>query len=161
MLKIKKAVMNQPVTTTISLLGQDLDVELLPLSEESYSNTFRPFRKRTSKYNPMTKQMDLQTYFDDENAEGLRKALDDTLVRVLVNFHGTIGEDGLPLDGTLNENKLLLGNILVDDIETIDIIDESGQKAVLKVPKKRRFEWLIIEKAKELSNSAASVEIKN
>lgn len=151
---------SQPVTTTMTLLGEEFMLTLLPLSEEEYAEVFRPFRKVSQVVNKITRQMDRQSYFEDDKNKELDQAIDALLCRKLLDFDGIADEQGKMLDGKADENKIALGNVIVDDVENIDLIDEStGEKGVMKLPRKKRFKFLILDRAKELSS--ASIEIKN
>lgn len=151
---------SQPAITTMTLLGEDFTLTLLPLSDEEYSEVFRPFRKVSQVVNKITRQMDRQAYFEDDKNKELDQALDALLCQKLLDFDGIADEQGQPLDGKLNENKIALGNVVVDDVESIDLVDEAtGDKGVMKLPRKKKFKFLILDRAKELSSS--QIEIKN
>lgn len=151
---------SQPVITSMTLLGEDFTVTLLPLSDEEYAEVFRAFRKVSQVVNKITRQMDRQTFFEDDKNKELDQALDVLLCKHLLDFEGIADEQGQPLDGKLSENKIALGNVIVDDMENIDLVDENtGDKGVMKLPRKKKFKFLILDRAKELANS--TIELKN
>jgi hypothetical protein len=160
MIKIKRPVVNKTITTEMTLAGETFEIDLLPITEDERLDVFKPFRKRRNVNNPITKQMEIVTYFDD-NDPGFRKAADDLLCKVIANFRGIGDEKGLAIDGSLKENKLLLGSVKVQDIEEITVMDENNQTAVIKQPRQRYFRALILDKAVELSEAAVETEIKN
>ncbi len=85
------------------------------------------------------------------------------ILKVLYIPHGSDerDENGNPLDGTVRENKLLLGSVKVEDVEDIEILDEAGGKSYIKQKRIRFFRSLIFDKAMELAAVTAESEIKN
>jgi len=160
MIKIKKPAIGKAITTEMTLAGETFEIDLMPLTEEERLNVFKIFRKRKNVVNPITKQMELVSYFDDNDLE-FQKLADDLLCQVIVDFRGIGNGNGEPLDGTLRENKLLLGSLKVQDIEEISIVDESNQTAVIRQPRERYFRTLIFDKAVELSQAIVEAETKN
>jgi len=160
MIKIKKPKLNKVVTTEMTLEGEIFEIDLMPLPEEERLKMFRPFLKRKNVQNPFSKQMEITTYMD-YNDEAFANVADNLLDHVVINFRGIADEKGSPLDGSLRENKILLGSIKVNDIEEITLVDENGQSATMHQPRERFFRTLIIDKAVELAQAIAEVERKN
>jgi hypothetical protein len=146
--------------TTMSLAGQEFDIELLHITEEDRVKVFRKFRKNRQVVNPVSKQVEILPFFDD-NDPAFKSSADDLLDQVVLNFHGIGDETGKEYDGTLRENKLLLGSIEVEDVEDIPITDEAGDKAVIHRPRIRPFRALIFDKAVALSKAVAEADKKN
>ena len=168
MIKIKKPKTDKAITTDMTLAGETFEIDLMPLTEEERLNIFKTFRKRRNILNPISKQMEVISYFDDDDPK-FQKAADDLLDKVIVDFRGLGEEENpdnptgklIPLDGTLRENKLLIGSVKVKEIEEIPIVDENGQTANIKQPRERYFRTLILDKAVELSQATAEAETKN
>lgn len=160
MIKLRKPSAEKVVTTTMKLAGEEFEIDLVPLTEEDRLNIFRKFRKKKSIHNPVTRAMEMLTYFDDDDA-GFQKAADELLCKIIVDFRNIADVNGVPFDGKLEENKMLLGSVKVDYIEDITVVDESGQTAIIKQPRERYLRASIIDKAVELSSTVAEAEAKN
>lgn len=160
MIKIKKPKPDKVITTEMTLAEETFEIDLMPITEEERIEAFKPFRRRRSVENPRSKQMELVTFFDDDNP-GFKRTAEDLLCKVVVNFRGIGDADGNSIDGTVRENKILLGSLKIKDIEDISVVDENGQAAFIKQPRERYFRALILDKAVELSQATAEAETKN
>jgi len=160
MINIKKHQPGTPIVTEMELAGTTFEIELVPQTDKENWEVFKPFRKRKNIYNPVTKNMETQTYLDDADPE-FAKIADDRLDKVVRNFRG-IAVDDVELDGTRRENKLLLGSVQVEDTEDIEIEDAAtGERAVIKQKRVRSFRQLIFEKAAQLGKATAEAATKN
>ncbi len=160
MIKLKKHQTNTPVVTEMELAGCKFEIELTPIEPSEVVKLFTKFRKWRNVYNPISKQMEIQHYIDDTDPEYL-SFTDNLLDKIVKNFKGISDENGNPLDGTVRENKLLLGSVKVEDVEDIEILDEAGGKSYIKQKRIRFFRSLIFDKAMELAAVTAESEIKN
>lgn len=160
MIKIKRKQLDVPVTVDMELSGVPFEIELLPLPQKEWIRILEPFRRRKSVLNPSTSKMEI-TNFTDEDSVKYMEVTDDLLDRLIRNFRGIAGENDKELDGTLKENKLLLGSIKIEDVEEIQIQDEAGDKGVIRRPRTRMFRQLIFEKATELADTTVEAERKN
>lgn len=152
-----------PVRTTMELGGIKFEIELLPFSEKEQFAIFREFRKMKKVLNPVSKTMELIPYldFEDGNDKKLDEKMEKELDRIVRNFWGIGDLEGNERDGTLKENKLLLGSIKVEDFEEIPIEDDTGGKAIIKQKRTRRFSALIFNEAARLAETIIETEIKN
>jgi len=160
MIKIQKAKPDEAVTVEMTLAGETFEIDLMPITDEERINAFKAFRKRKQLYNPLSKGMELVSYFDDEDP-AFRKAADDLLDKIIVDFRGVGDAEGNPIDGKLLENKLLLGSISVEDVEEIPVVDESGATSIIRQARKRLLRALIVDRAVALSQATAEVDEKN
>jgi hypothetical protein len=145
----------------MTLAGQEFEIELLPLDQRDFRKAMSPFSKRKNAYNPVTKTMDLQSYFDDDDPE-YQKAIDDLMDKHIKNFWGISVDGETQLDGTVRENKLLLGSIRVEDKEVIEFEDQATkEKGVFKQKRERFFSALILDKLFDLAKVRAESASKN
>lgn len=160
MIKISKRKIGVPVVTEMELAGQRFEIELLPTDDMQLFEDFKPFRKTKPVLNSYTKKMEQFTYLNEDDPAFLKVA-EKRLLKIVNNFWGIAGNDGVELDGTKDENKLLLGSVQIEDTEDINVEDGAGGTAVIKQPRVRPFRTLIFEKAAELGKAVAEAEIKN
>ena len=160
MIKIKRKQLDMPVTVDMELSGVSFEIELLPLPQKEWIRILEPFRKRKTVLNPSTNRMEIAS-FTDEDSEKYMEVTDALLDRLVRNFRGIAGENDQELDGTLKENKLLLGSVKIEDMEEIQIQDEAGDKGVIRRPRTRMLRQLIFEKATELADTTVETERKN
>ena len=161
MIKLNRPQTDVAIETMMTLAETEFPIELVPIDQKEYVRKMGQFRRRKNAYNPVTKTMDLQTYFDDDNPE-YQKSVEDLLVDHIKNFKG-VSLDGITeLDGTLRENKLLLMNVRVEDYEVIEFEDKATKdKAEFKQKRDRYFSGLILDKLFELSKIRAETSTKN
>jgi hypothetical protein len=161
MITLKKNDPDKPIWTTMNLAGQDFEIELLPLLERDRVSAFSEFMKRKGLVNPISNKMDFVEYMDYKDPRWA-KISDDLLDKHVRNFKGIGGNNREELDGTIRENKILLGSVKVEDIEEIEIIDpESKEKAIVPKKRERYFYQLIFDKCTDLANTIAEAETKN
>jgi hypothetical protein len=161
MIKLSKRQTEIPIEDTMRLADTEFPIELLPLDQKEFLKMMSPFRRRKNAFNPVTKQMDLQTYFDDDNPK-YQQAIDDLMDKHIRNFKGISLDGETELDGTNRENKLLLCSVKVEDIEEIPMEDpETKEKAVIHQKRERFFSALILDKLFELAKVRAEVATKN
>ena len=156
----KKRQAGVPVATTIPLAGHDFPIELNPLSEEEVAEAYKPFRKKKSVWNSATKQMESVSYLDTEDPE-FSKVHNKLVCRTIHNFLAEDAETGAALDGTLEENKLALASVMVEDFEDVRAIDDEERVTIVKVPRKRTAGAVVIEKALDLSRATVEAEAGN
>lgn len=162
MIKLKKRSAGVPVTVEMELAGEKFDMEIIPKPRSEQAEVLAEFKKTKTVPNPKTGRMEVVVYYDSDKAtnDKYEKKANDLLDEIVSNFHGVGNSEG-ELDGTKRDNKILLGSVLVEDVEEIQIEDESGEKAVIKQPRKRMFRQLIFDKSTELADVIAEAETKN
>jgi hypothetical protein len=161
MIKINKPDTSKAVDDVMTLNGTEFPITLLPLEQKDFFKKFNAFRRRKNAYNPVTKLMDLQTYFDDEDPKYI-STVEDLLDAHVLNFHGISIDGETELDGTKRENKILLGSIRVEDNEDIPLEDpQTKEKVIITQKRERPFSALIFDKCMELAKVTAKAEIKN
>jgi len=161
MIRIGRREAGKVVSTAMELAGQEFEIDLIPYEEKKQSEVLAKFRKTKNLVNPVSKRLEVITYFDDKDNsyQDVANELLDQLVR---DFRGIGGLDGKALDGTKKENKVLLGSVQVKDVELIEIEDpDTKEKAIVKKPRTRIFRDMIFEKASELASTIAEAEEKN
>lgn len=161
MIKLKRRETGKPVITTMKLAGQPFEIEMLPLEEKERLKLLKPFLKSKYVHNPVSGKMDAVSYFDDADDKG-EKVINDLLDSIVVNFSGVGDTDGKELDGSMRDNKILLGSVEVESIEEIVMEDpETKEKITINRPRKTLFRNLILDKAVELSKTMVEAEVKN
>jgi hypothetical protein len=161
MITLKKNDPGKPIETTMTLAGEGFPITLLPMLLRDQVVAFAQFRKRKNVPNPVSGKMEMMDYFDDKD-EGYLKVADDLLEKHVIDFHGIGLNPGEELDGTLRENKLLLGSVKVEDVEEVKILDpDTKEVAIILRPRMRYFRNLIFDKCSELAETIAETETKN
>jgi hypothetical protein len=160
MIKLRRNEPNKSIIAEMTLAGETFKIELIPFSEQEQIKLFKPFRKTKNVVNPLTKRMEIIPYLDNSNVDYMKMS-EDLLDKIVVNFWGIGGADG-ELDGSVRENKILLGSVQVDDVEDITVVDQdTGEKAIIKQPRTRKFSALIFDKASKLAGTIVEVETGN
>lgn len=161
MIKLNRPNVDAPIETTMTLAGVEFPITLIPLDQKYYLKRMSGFRKRKNAYNPVSKTMDLQTYFDDDDPE-YQRVVEDILTEHIVNFKGISLDGTTELDGTIKENKVILINVRVQDFEVLEWEDDATkEKGKFKQPRDRYFSGLILDKLFELAKIRAEVSGKN
>jgi hypothetical protein len=161
MIKITQPNALKPIETTMKIGETEFQIELLPLPRKNFWKAMSEFRKRKNAFNPVTKIMDLQTYFDEDNPK-YQDAIDNMIDKHVINFKGISVDGETEIDGTLKENKLLLASLTIEDIEEIPVEDpETHEKAVITQKRERLFRTLIIDKLLDLAKTKVETEVKN
>jgi hypothetical protein len=104
--------------------------------------------------------METLSYLDTDDPK-FREVHDNLVCRAIHNFRIIDADTKAPLDGTLDENKLALASVQIEDFEDVKTVDEEGLVTIVKVPRKRSFGATIVEKALELSKATIEAETKN
>lgn len=150
-----------PVVVPMELAGQKFDMELIPDDGKELEDLLKTFRKRKNVHNPITKQMEIHTYYEEDD-EKVKAAFEDRLDRLVKNFWGIGDRDGNPIDGTIRANKIRLANVRVEVSENVEIVDPiSKDTGIVLVKTTKRFREIIFEKIIELASTTAEADLKN
>lgn len=158
-IKLTRNESGKSIRTEMELAGGKFEIELLPCPEKEWWKQFLPFSKTKNIPNVLTKAMNMLEYFDTKDP-GYEKLVEDLLDKHVINFWG-IEVNGKLLDGSLRENKLLLGDFKIEDDEIIEYTDGEGKKGRFVQKRERYFRILIIEKIHDLARLKSEAETKN